>query len=152
VCSCGASIQRIAVIFPYSPPPPPVLNVFFDNLYTLFAKKCVKLAALCYGVAIAPIVTAELGFKISCSILTGRVLLFYLLLVLIVSLGVAGMINNSLYAKENHRVEGILLENHFRQFFKTRDSKISIPNFRISDFSLILLDIEDGWVNMEVEA
>jgi hypothetical protein len=69
---------------------------------TLFAKKCVKLAALCYGVAIAPIVTAEIGLKISCSVLSG----------------VAGMIAKSLHSKENHKLE----------------------------------DIEEGWVNMEVEA
>jgi len=69
---------------------------------TLFAKRYVKLAALCYGVAVAPIVIAEIGIQISCSILTG----------------VAGVIINSLCAKESHQLE----------------------------------DIEEGWVNVEVEA
>jgi len=38
---------------------------------TLLAKKCIKLSALCWGMAIAPIATAEVGLRISCSLLAG---------------------------------------------------------------------------------
>jgi len=58
---------------------------------TLLAKKCIKLSALCCGIAIAPIAAAEAGIKLSCNLVAG----------------VAGLIAGSLYSGQNRQLEDI---------------------------------------------
>jgi hypothetical protein len=58
---------------------------------TLLAKKCIKLSALCCGIAVAPVAAAEVGIKLSYSVITG----------------LTGLIAGLSYSRPSHQLEDI---------------------------------------------
>jgi hypothetical protein len=58
---------------------------------TLMAKKYLKLSAMCWGFATAPITTAEVGLRLSCGFIAS----------------IAGLLSGSIYPKQNHQLEDI---------------------------------------------